>query len=92
MKVPYTCPPFEVISSHHCTVSGEGYLASRGRCKNAFVCICTSVSMCVLSRSSKTKYGASEEERVDGKFSILRFKDFGIGTKFGQKIKSVCSV
>ena len=50
-----------------------------------FVCVCTSVSMCVLSRSSKTLYGASKGEEVNGKFSILVFKDFGVGTKFGQK-------
>ena len=41
--------------------------------------------MCVLSRSSKTLYGAPEGEGVDEKFSILVFKDFGVGAKFGQK-------
>ena len=51
-----------------------------------------SVSMCVLSKSSKTLYGAPEGEGVNGKFSILVFKDFGVGTKFGQKMKSVCCV
>ena len=58
--------------------------------KNAFICICTSVGMCVLSRSSKTLYGTPEGEEVDGKFSILVFKDFGVGAKFGQKMKSIC--
>ena len=48
--------------------------------------------MCVLSRSSKTLYGAPEGEGVDGKFSILVFKDFGVGAKFMQKMKSVCCV
>ena len=58
MKVPYTYPPFEVISSHHCTVFGVGvFRIGRGH-ENAFICICTSVSMCVLSRNSKTLYGA----------------------------------
>ena len=53
------------------------------------VCICTSVGMCVLSRSSKTLYGAPEGEGVYGKFSFLVFKDLGAGAKFRQKIKSV---
>ena len=48
--------------------------------------------MCVLSRSSKTLYGAPEGEGVNGKFSILVFKDFGWGLNFGQKMKSVCCV
>ena len=30
---------------------------------NAFVCICTSVSMFVLSRSSKTLFGAPVEKK-----------------------------
>ena len=45
--------------------------------------------MCVLSRSLKILYGAPEEE-VNRKFSVLVFRDFKVGTKFGQKIKSVC--
>ena len=48
--------------------------------------------MCVLSRSSKTLYGPPEGEEVNGKFSILVFKDFGKDTKFGQKMKSVYCV
>ena len=92
MKVPYTCPPFEVISSHHCTVLGIWGVQDQEGHKNVLVCICTSVGMCVLSRSSKTLFGAPEEEGVNEKFSILVFKDFGVGTKFGQKIKSVCCV
>ena len=48
--------------------------------------------MCVLSRSSKTLYGASEEEGIKRKFSILVYKDLGVGTKFEQKIKSVYCV
>ena len=48
--------------------------------------------MCVLSRSSKTLYGAPEREGVDEKFSILVFKDFGMGAKFMQKMKFVCCV
>ena len=57
-----------------------------------FVCICTSVSMCVLSRSSKTLFVAPEGEGVSEKFSTLVFRNFGVGTKFGQKMKSVCCV
>ena len=30
--------------------------------------------------------------RVNKKFSTLVFKDFGVGTKFEQKMKSVCGV
>ena len=48
--------------------------------------------MCVLSRSSKTLYGTLEEERVDRKFSVLVFRDFSRGAKFGQKMKSICCV
>ena len=57
--------------------------------ENAFICICTSVGMCVLSRSSKTLYGAPGG-KVNEKFSTLVFRDFGVGTKFRQKMKSVC--
>ena len=93
MKVPYTYPPFQVISNHHCTIFGEGqYLESEGSCKNAFICICTSVSMCVLSSSYKTLYGTPKGKGVDGKFLILVFKDFEVGAKFMQKLKSVCCV
>ena len=93
MKVPYTYPPFQVTSSHHCTVCGVGrvFRIKRG-CENAFVCICTSVCMCVFSRSLKTLYGAPEGEGLNGKLSILVFKDFGLGAKFLQKMKSVCCV
>ena len=48
--------------------------------------------MCVLSRSSKTLYGAPEGEGVYGKFLFLVFRDFGMGAKFMQKMKSVCCV
>ena len=90
MKVPYTYPPFHVTSSHYCTVFGVGGCSeSEGRCKNTFICICTSVCMCVLSRSSKTLDGAPEEEGIYGKFSFLAFRDFGLGTRFVQKMKSV---
>ena len=85
MKVPYTYPPFQVISSHHCTVFGVGVFRIGRGCKNVFICVCMSVGMCVLSRSSKTLYGAPEGEGVNGKFSILVFKDFGVGAEFGQK-------
>ena len=88
MKVPYTYPPFKVISSHDCTVLGLGVLRTRRGCKNVFICICTSVSMFALSRSSKTLLGAPGEEGVNEKFSTLVFRDFG-GTRFGQKMKSV---
>ena len=40
--------------------------------------------MCI-EQELKNLYGAPEGEGVDGKFSILVFKDFGVGTKFGQK-------
>ena len=49
-----------------------------------FVCVCTSVCMCVLSRSSKTLYGAPEGEGVYGKFSVLVFRDFGMGAKLAK--------
>ena len=48
--------------------------------------------MCVLSRSSKTIYGASEEKQMYEESSILVFRDFGVGAKFGNKIKSVYGV
>ena len=48
--------------------------------------------MCVLSRSSKTLYGTPEAEGLYGKFLFLVFRDFGMGAKFEQKIKSVCWV
>ena len=52
MKVPYIDPQFKVISNHHYTVFGKGeYLGLEGRHKNAFICICTSVSMCVLAEA-----------------------------------------
>ena len=86
MKVPYIESSFQVTSSHHCTVFGvEGCSELGGGCKNAFVCICTSVCMCVLSRSSKTLYGAPEGEGVYGKFSFLVFRDFGWGLNLGKK-------
>ena len=93
MKVPYIESQFKVISSHYCTVFGVGgYLELEGGRENAFVCICMSVCMCVLSRSSKTLDGTPEEERMYGKFSFLVFRDFGLGAKFVQKMKSVCCV
>ena len=70
----------------------EGCLESAEGGENAFVCICTSVCMCVLSRSSKTLDGAPEEEEMYEKFSFLAFRDFGLGAKFVQKMKSVCCV
>ena len=51
-----------------------------------------SVGMFVLSRSSKTLFGAPEGEGVNENFSSLVFRDFGGGTKFGPKLKSVCGV
>ena len=48
--------------------------------------------MFVLSRSSKTLYGAPDGEEVYGKFSVLVFRDFGVGAKFAQKMKSICCV
>ena len=69
MKVPYTYPPFHVTSSHCCTVYGiEGYSELGGGCENAFICIYTSVCMCVLSRSSKTLDGTPKEEGMHEKF------------------------
>ena len=69
MKVPYIESQFKVISSHYCTAFGiGGYSGSEGRRENAFVCVCTSVCMCVLSRSSKTLYGAPVGEGVNEKF------------------------
>ena len=90
MKVPYIESSFQVTSSHHCTVFGVGGVQNWEGHENAFVCICTSVCMCVLSRSSKTLYGAPGGEGVYGKFSFLVFRDFGKGAKVGQKMKSVC--
>ena len=89
MKVPYIESPFQVTSSHHCTVFGVGVFRIERGCENAFVCICTSVCMCVLSRSSKTLYGTSEGEGIDEKFPILVFRGFGMGTKFVQKMRFV---
>ena len=45
--------------------------------------------MFVLSRSSKTLYGAPDGEEVYRKFSVLVFRDFGVGAKFAQKMKSI---
>ena len=93
MKVPYTYPPFHVTSNHYCTVFGVmGCLESGGRHENAFICVCTSVCMCVLSRSSKTLDGAPEGEEMYEKFSFLAFRDFRLGAKFVQKMKSVYCV
>ena len=93
MKVPCIECSFKVISIHYCTVFVVGGFSELGGgCKNVFICICTSVSMCIFSRSSKTLYGTSEEEGLNRKFWILVFKDFGVGAKFGQKMKSVCWV
>ena len=50
-----------------------------------FVCICTSVSMCALSRSSKNLFGTPEEEGVNGKFSILVFQDLDWGLNLSKK-------
>ena len=47
--------------------------------------------MCI-EQELKTLYGTLEGEGVKGKFSILVFKDFRVGIKFGQKIKSVYCV
>ena len=92
MKVPYTYPPFHVTSSHYCTVFGVGDVEIGRGHENAFVCICTSVCMYVLSRSSKTLDGTSEGEGMYRKFSFLALRDFGLGAKFVQKMKSVCCV
>ena len=93
MKVPYIESSFQVTSIHHCTIFGiKEYLESEGECENAFICVCMSVCMCVLSKSSKTLYGTSEEKEMYGKFSFLVFRDFQMGTKFGRKIKSICCV
>ena len=89
MKVPYIESPFKVTSIHHCTVFGVGNIQNWEGHKNAFVCICTSVSMCILSKSSKTLYETPEEEKMYEKFLILVFRDFGVGTKFEQKLKFV---
>ena len=51
--------------------------------KNLLICVCTFVSMYILSRSSKTLDGTAEEEEINRKLSILVFRDFGVGTKFG---------
>ena len=91
MKIPYIEFSFQVTSNHHCTIYGVGGCSElRERYENAFICICTSVCMCVLSRSLKTLYGIFEEEGVYGKFSFLVFIDFGVEAKFEQKMKSVC--
>ena len=42
------------------------------------------VSMCVLSRSSKTLHGAPEGEGVSEKFSNLVFRNFGVGLNLGK--------
>ena len=68
------------------------YLESGGECENAFVCVCMSVCMCVLSRSSKTLDGTPEGEEMYEKFSFLAFRDFGLGAKFVQKLKSMLRV
>ena len=63
MKVPYIESSFQVTSIHHCAVFGiEECSGSEERYENVFVCICTSVCMHVLSRSSKILYGTPEEE------------------------------
>ena len=58
IMVPYTYPPFKVISNHNCTVFGVGGIQDWEGHENAFICICMSVSMFVLSSSSKTLFGA----------------------------------
>ena len=86
MKVPYIESSFQVTSIHHCTVFGvRRYLESEGRQKNTFVCVCTSVCMCVLSRSTKTLYGTPEEEEMYEKFSFLVFRDFEVEANLDKK-------
>ena len=74
MKVPYIESPFKVISIHHCTVLGEGVCSGSGGGTGA----------------QKPYMGLLREKVENGKFSILIFKDIGMGTKFGQKMKSIC--
>ena len=47
IKVPYTYPPFQTISSHYCTVFGVGGVQDWEGCINVIVCVCTSVCMSV---------------------------------------------
>ena len=70
MKVPHIESSFKVICIHDCTVFGvrQIFRIRRKMQKNAFVCVCASVCMCVLSRSSETLYGTPEEEEMYGKF------------------------
>ena len=88
MKVPYIDPSFKVTSIHHCTVFWDRRIR-----REVQKCICLYLYICwyvCIEQELKTLYGTSEEEEINGKFSILLFKDFGLGTKFMQKIKSVC--
>ena len=86
MKVPYIESSFQVTSNHYCTIFGKGgYSESEGRHKNVFVCVHTSVCMCILSRSSKTLYGTPDREEMYGKFSFLVFRDFRMGAKLNKK-------
>ena len=51
------------------------------------------LSVCVYWAGAQILYmGLLRGLGVDGKLSILVFKDFGVGAKFGQKMKSVCWV
>ena len=80
MKVPYTYPPFQVTSSHHSTVFGVGGVRIGRGHENVFICICTSVSMNVLSRSSKTLYGLlkGKECMENSQFWYLKTLELGL--------------
>ena len=47
--------------------------------------------MCI-EQKLKNFIWSSGEERLNGKFLSLVFRDFGVGAKFEQKIKSVYCV
>ena len=92
MKVPYTYPPFEVISSHHCTVLGVGGCSGSGGGTKIHSFASVHLSVMCIEQELKNLIWGSWEERVNEKFSNLLFRDFGDRTKFGQKIKFVCCV
>ena len=88
-KVPYTYPPFKVISRHNCTVFGVGGIQDwegLQKCIHLHLYVCQYVC---IEQELKNFIWSSWGEGVNEKFSTLVFRDFG-GTKFGHKMKFVC--
>ena len=92
MKVPYTYPPFKVICNHHCTAFGVEWCSGLEGGMKMQLFASVYLSVCVYWAGAQKPYLDSWREGMNEKFSILVFRDFGVGTKFEQKVKSVYCV